>query len=136
MRYRMEGAGKLLGQRILERRKERGWSQEQLADKAGKPVDQTTISRLERGLTADPGITIVMRIAAALEVSIENLTAFSDFKAQSVSMLPDPRPTAEDRIAALENRMVTALEVAQKALELAQQRRRAKAPRRTATIKP
>jgi len=132
----MEGAGKLLGQRILERRKERGWSQEQLADKAGKPVDQTTISRLERGLTADPGITIVMRIAAALEVSIENLTAFSDFKAQSVSMLPDPRPTAEDRIAALENRMVTALEVAQKALELAQQRRRAKAPRRTATIKP
>lgn len=44
--------------------KERGWSQEALADEAG--LDHTYISEIKRGVR-NPTITVLERIAAALE---------------------------------------------------------------------
>ena len=51
-------------------RKERGWSQEALADEAG--LDRTYISGIER-ITKNPTITVVERIASALGCPLGNL---------------------------------------------------------------
>lgn len=51
-------------------RKERGWSQEALADEAG--VDRTYVSGLER-IVRNPTITVVERIASALKCRMGDL---------------------------------------------------------------
>ena len=51
-------------------RKERGWSQETLADEAG--LDRTYISGIERKVK-NPTITVVERVAAALECRLGEL---------------------------------------------------------------
>jgi transcriptional regulator with XRE-family HTH domain len=48
-------------------RKERGWSQEALADEAG--LDRTYISGIER-MVKNPTITVVERVARALACSL------------------------------------------------------------------
>lgn len=48
-------------------RKERGWSQETLADEAG--LDRTYISGIER-VVKNPTITVVERLALALECAL------------------------------------------------------------------
>ena len=59
-----------LGRRILELRKERGWSQQELADRAS--LDRTYISAVEKGRQ---NITIgaAVRIADALETSLSSI---------------------------------------------------------------
>ena len=51
-------------------RKERGWSQEALADEAG--LDRTYISGIER-VVKNPTITVVDRVAVALECGLGDL---------------------------------------------------------------
>ena len=51
-------------------RKERGWSQETLADEAG--LDRTYISGIERKVK-NPTITVVERVAQALSCSLGSL---------------------------------------------------------------
>jgi transcriptional regulator with XRE-family HTH domain len=51
-------------------RKERGWSQEALADEAR--LDRTYISGIER-IVRNPTITVVQRIAAALDCGLGDL---------------------------------------------------------------
>lgn len=51
-------------------RKERGWSQEALADEAG--LDRTYISGIER-VVKNPTITVVERVALALKCSLGTL---------------------------------------------------------------
>ena len=51
-------------------RKERGWSQEALADEAG--LDRTYISGIER-VVKNPTITVVERIAGALRCQLGSL---------------------------------------------------------------
>lgn len=51
-------------------RKERGWSQEALADAAG--LDRTYVSGIER-ITRNPTITVVQRVATALECDLGDL---------------------------------------------------------------
>jgi len=51
-------------------RKERGWSQEALADEAG--LDRTYISGIER-VVKNPTITVVERVASALGSSMGDL---------------------------------------------------------------
>ncbi len=63
----------LIGQRVLELRKEQRLTQDQLADTSGVP--QGTISRLERGVSGDVQISTVQKLAMALGVSIESLFA-------------------------------------------------------------
>lgn len=51
-------------------RKERGWSQEALADEAG--LDRTYISGIER-VVRNPTVTVVERVASALRCRIGDL---------------------------------------------------------------
>lgn len=59
-----------LGDRIKELRKERGWSQDELAAKAGS--DARGISRYENGRIT-PSLDALVRIAEALNVSLDHL---------------------------------------------------------------
>jgi transcriptional regulator with XRE-family HTH domain len=56
---------------LREARLERGLTQEQLAAKTG--IRQSAISRLELGRIADPGFSIVLRLAQALDLRCEEL---------------------------------------------------------------
>jgi transcriptional regulator with XRE-family HTH domain len=63
-----------LGGNIRKLRRRRGWTQVQLASRAG--LDQTYISGLEIGRRdANPSLLSVMRIARALETSPDKLCA-------------------------------------------------------------
>jgi len=59
------------GDRVRRHRRFRGVTQQALAEAAG--TDKAYISRLEAGGIADPGIDVLERIAAALNVSIRAL---------------------------------------------------------------
>jgi transcriptional regulator with XRE-family HTH domain len=63
VRHRLAGNVKKL-------RKERGWSQEALADEA--KLDRTYVSGIER-VVRNPTITVVERVAAALKCSMGDL---------------------------------------------------------------
>lgn len=59
-----------LAANIKKLRKERGWSQEVLADEAG--LDRTYISGIERKVK-NPTVTVVERIASALHCTLGDL---------------------------------------------------------------
>ncbi|KRB86526.1 transcriptional regulator [Sphingomonas sp. Root710] len=61
---------KRLAANMKKLRKERGWSQETLADEAG--LDRTYISGIER-VVKNPTITVVERVAAALDCRMSDL---------------------------------------------------------------
>ena len=54
-----------LGQRIVEVRKARGWTQADLSEAAG--ISRITVSKIERGVT-DVGYVRLIRLARALDV--------------------------------------------------------------------
>lgn len=60
-----------LGQLIRERREELGLSQSRLASRAG--ISTAQISRLESGERADPGFEAIVRLADALDTSLDDL---------------------------------------------------------------
>ena len=66
-----------LAQRILKRREQLHFTQEELAARSG--ISQGLISRIERGLTPSPGVLVLRRLARALMCSIDWLvsSAFS-----------------------------------------------------------
>ena len=55
------------GKRVSELRKERGWSQEEFADRCG--LDRTYVSGIERGVR-NPTLGIIGMISAGLNVEI------------------------------------------------------------------
>lgn len=55
---------------LQERRQERGWSQQRLADELG--VSRQTVISIEKG-RFDPSLPVAFRLAAAFECSIEDL---------------------------------------------------------------
>lgn len=59
----------MIGQRIAQLRKARGWTQAELAARAG--VHPNYITLLETGRRPDPGITLVCKLARALGVSVD-----------------------------------------------------------------
>ena len=61
---------KRFGHRVRELRNARGWSQEELADRAD--LHRTYISAVERGVR-NPTITVIERIAKALKVRMAEL---------------------------------------------------------------
>lgn len=63
------------GKRVRDLRVQRGWTQEQLGEKAGK--HWTYIGGIERG-TRNPTIEVVEAIAHALEVPIADLFHVED----------------------------------------------------------
>lgn len=64
---------KLVGDNCARLRKERGWTQEELAERSG--LTQQYLSDLERG-KRNPTIVTIYEIAQALEVSHLELLAF------------------------------------------------------------
>jgi transcriptional regulator with XRE-family HTH domain len=60
-----------LGLNVQDLRRARGWSQEELADRAG--LHRTYVSGVERGVR-NPTITIVEKLALALGTTIGELT--------------------------------------------------------------
>lgn len=64
---------KLIGRRIKELRKNKGLSQEQLAEKA--ETSQNYLSRMERG-TENPTLDMFIKLAHALEVEIWEMFDF------------------------------------------------------------
>lgn len=63
---------KTLGERIAILRKQKGFSQEEFAEKSGKMIN--TISNIERGLS-DPKITTLFAFSKALNVPVQDLLA-------------------------------------------------------------
>ena len=59
-----------LAENMKRLRKERGWSQEALADEAG--IDRTYISGIER-VVRNPTVTVIERVAVALECRLGDL---------------------------------------------------------------
>jgi len=62
-----------LAKNINKFRKERGWTQEQLAENSG--VTYTTIIKLEQGVVENPTLRTLEKLAKAFEVSIDNLVS-------------------------------------------------------------
>lgn len=71
-----ENFKRAFGDRIRNRRKELGMSQEDFAEIA--KVDRKHVSSIETG-KAEPGVWTVMRIAGALQTSTGTLTAGLDW---------------------------------------------------------
>jgi transcriptional regulator with XRE-family HTH domain len=71
--YCMEQGLGDLGRRVLERRLSLGLSQEDLAERTGGKIDQTGVSRIERGATEEPRILTVAAIARALGCTLDDL---------------------------------------------------------------
>ena len=77
----MSNLQKIVGERIRNFRKEKGWSQEELADNAN--LHTTYIGQLERG-EKNPTLESIEKIANALGISLEEL-----FRAIQPNILPD-----------------------------------------------
>ena len=52
-------------------RKQKGWSQEKLAQEAG--ISYNTLIKIERGGIANPKIETVIKLAEALNISVDEL---------------------------------------------------------------
>jgi transcriptional regulator with XRE-family HTH domain len=65
-----------LGERVTQRRERLGWSQGQLARRAD--IEQSLLSRIESGATANPGINALKALAKALACSIDHLVGLYD----------------------------------------------------------
>ena len=65
-----------IGDRLRAARERAGLTQVQLAEKTG--VDQTTISKIERGHTGRPGFDLVAKLAEGCGASLDALTAEPD----------------------------------------------------------
>ena len=56
---------------LIELRKQKGWTQERLAIESG--ISYNTLIKLERNGIKNPKIETVIKLAAALEVSLDEL---------------------------------------------------------------
>lgn len=70
---------KLIGQRIKELRKRKGYSQEKFAEKA--ETSPNYLSRIERG-TENPTLDMLIKLASALEVEMWEMFDFGHVKGQ------------------------------------------------------
>jgi transcriptional regulator with XRE-family HTH domain len=68
----MEATTAPVGDKVRDLRKERGWSQQELADRAG--ISMQTVSNLETGRHV-PEIATLSKIAGALGVPLPDLLA-------------------------------------------------------------
>jgi transcriptional regulator with XRE-family HTH domain len=61
----------MLDQRIKSLRKKAGWSQQKLAEKAG--LSFNVITKIEQGVAKRPTIQTMIKLADALEISLDEL---------------------------------------------------------------
>lgn len=65
---------RVFGKRVRQLRKERGWTQEQLAEAAN--LHENYVSRLETG-EQEPGLFVILRLASALRTTPDALLRFN-----------------------------------------------------------
>lgn len=86
-----------LGSYIRDERERRGWTQTELADRAGVP--KQTVNRLETGTTKLPGALIRRQLADALGVRhIDLLIAAGEITLEEANLPKDPRSEAVRRL--------------------------------------
>jgi len=61
----------MLAKRIKKLRKDAGWSQQKLAEKAG--LSYNAITKIEQGTAKQPTIQTMIKIADAFEIAIDEL---------------------------------------------------------------
>jgi transcriptional regulator with XRE-family HTH domain len=61
----------MLSKRVKELRKQKGWSQQKLAEKAGLAFN--TITKIEQGLAAHPNLKTLLKLADVFEVGLDEL---------------------------------------------------------------
>jgi len=81
----------VFGRRVTQMREKRGFSQQELATKAG--TSYQTIWRIENGKHAEPGIYIARGIARALGVTMDYLCGVNDDESELL-------PTGQDLVPA------------------------------------
>lgn len=64
----------MLRDNVKKLRKAKGWTQQQLAQKAG--IVFSVLTKIEQGATKDPGLSTVMALAGALGIGLDELTGF------------------------------------------------------------
>ena len=84
------------GDRVRRHRRFRGMTQQALAEAAG--TDKAYISRLEAGGIGDPGIDVLERIAAALQVQLRSLADPRWYKEDPETPAWESQLMADDRL--------------------------------------
>lgn len=72
----MTESSELLGKRIAELRRDRGWTQKELAERAG--ITPTYVSEIENGRTKNVGSSTLLDLAEALGASLDYLLGRRD----------------------------------------------------------
>ena len=119
-----------LGEAIVERRSQLGWSQNELARQAN--MNQPTLNRIETNKRR-PRVTTLAIIAKALGVGVDSLLAQED---AAPTPPIDRLGSLEARVSDLEKQLLDALQLGREAVALAQRAQRVKSRRRTVATKP
>lgn len=61
----------MLANRLKELRKEKGWSQQKLAEKTG--LSFNAVTKIEQGLAKHPTLKTLIKLADVFEISIDKL---------------------------------------------------------------
>jgi transcriptional regulator with XRE-family HTH domain len=61
----------MLSKRVKELRKQKGWSQQKLAEKSNLAFN--TITKIEQGLAKHPNLKTLVKLADVLEVGLDEL---------------------------------------------------------------
>jgi len=85
-----------IGERVRERRDQLGWTQSELAQRAG--VHPSWISRIESGIAPNVSAETVLKLARALAVSVDHLMGRFDTEvgATDVDVLEGVTTSADD----------------------------------------
>ncbi|MCA0458504.1 MAG: helix-turn-helix transcriptional regulator [Chloroflexi bacterium] len=84
-------------QLITNLRKQKGWEQKDLAEAAG--INPAVVSRLERGIQTDFKLSIIVAIANALDVEVDDLLQKND----NVSRISRLHPQLQSSLSRLSN---------------------------------
>ncbi|WP_334144468.1 substrate-binding domain-containing protein [Rhabdothermincola sp.] len=88
--------------RVRERRMELGWTQAQLAERAG--VSRQLVSALESG-RHEPGVSAALAIASALGLSVEDLFGDPTTELDAVAVIGDSLPIGPVRVGRVRGRL-------------------------------
>jgi len=61
----------MFGKKLKQLRKESGWSQQKLAEKAG--LSYNVITKIEQGAAKNPNIQTMIKLANAFQISLDDL---------------------------------------------------------------
>lgn len=90
--------GTQLGRFVREQRDARGWSQDELAARAGANMTFTSISNIERGKTILPDPPAMIGIAEAFDMHVCDLYVAAGYPEFAVGMIALPRMAAESEM--------------------------------------